>query len=86
MVTYHIFAPMDTEIAYVDSFEDAFHDSKVQRALEKMFSLESLETSDYNHCKINQFKDSISYKDKLPWHKWIPSNPAVVLRALDRVA
>lgn len=82
---------MDTEIAYVDSFEDAFHDSEVQRGLEKMFSLESLglpseKTSDYNHCKINQFKDSISYKDKLPWHKWIPSNHAVVLHVLDRVA
>lgn len=76
---------MDNESAYVNFFEDAFHDSEVQRGLEKMFCLESLrlpseETfSDYNQYKINQVKDSVSHKTgqyyvKLPWHKDILLN------------
>lgn len=90
MVTYHIFASMDTEIAYVASFEDAFHDSKVQRGLEKC-SVWSLWDCHLKRSLITTIAKSInsrtiSYKDKLPWHKWIPSNPPVVLRVLDGVA
>lgn len=85
MAASPVCAVVDNESAYVNFFEDAFHDSEVQRGLEKMFCLESLalpseETfSDYNQYKINQVNDSVSHKTrqyyvKLRWHKDILSN------------
>ena len=87
--------------SYPDPFTEIFNESQVERNLEKMFDVDSLEVSpeeqsisDYDKWKIKEFENSIKFKDnayhiKLPWHenkiKSVPSNHRVALSVLYRV-
>lgn len=86
--------------SYADPCGDLFKESSVERSIEQLFSIKTLELteeeylSEYDQEKIRKFRESIVFKNKcyyvkLPWLEdkiyLVPPNYSVALGALDRV-
>ena len=94
----HVYFVLDPKSDSFDPF-NSFTESFVERAVDKLFSFETLgivedSVSDYDRDKIVSFRNSISYKDKfyyvnLPWNEdklpSVPFNHQVALSVLDCV-
>ena len=91
----HVYFVLDQKSDYFDPF-DNFTESSVERAVDKLFSFETLGivVNDYDRDKITSFCNSISYRDdychvNLPWDEdklpYVPSSHPVALIVIDRV-
>ena len=97
----HLCFVLERQPSFDDPLAEFFPYSDVERGLEQMFKMESLGIpdqdtfSDYDQQQIKRFQDTIVLKDgkyhvELPWNMdklaRVPSNHAVSLHVLDRVA
>lgn len=97
--TSHLCFVLESMSTYEEPVIDFFHDSDVERSLERMFSVESLVIkkqglSNYDEQMVAVFRQSITFKNnsyyiRLPWQSekisCVPSNDSVTIHILDHV-